>query len=227
MKNTHPFKILIYLLAVAALPAMAQKDLSAEVWFDKQVGLENSGLFNGHEYLFPFRGASTHPFFFAEGGSKGEVFYNHQWYPEIFLMYDLFTNEVILKHQTNGLTKLMCFDQNDLDSFTLFDHHFLKINGQFYDVLFKGTDWALLATRKKSRQVISGSVEFEEELNYFIQQAQGLTLFSGKKTFMSLCPQHVDLQDFINKNKIRLGQKNEKDLVLICQFIEKSRKSAK
>ena len=209
------------------LPVWAQQNLDAEIWFDKQVGLENTGLFKGHEYHFPFRGSKTHPFFFAEGGSKGDALYFHQWYGDISLMYDLYTNEVVLKHQTkDGITKLMCFDQLHLDSFTLFGHQFAKINGQFYDALFKGSGWALLANRKKYTHAIAGSVEFEEEVNYFIQQPEGLIPFTGKKTLMSLCPQPRDLQVFIKQNKIKLGQKNEADLVLICSFIEKSRKQA-
>ncbi len=218
------FMSVVCLLAGMASPSKAQPDLSAETWFDHRVGLENSGLINGHEYLFPFRGASSNPFFFAEGGSKGQVLYNGQWYADILLMYDIYSNEVILSHQArNGQTKLICFDQSLLEKFSLFDHHFSKIDGQFYDVLFQGRDWAFLALRKKSTYVSSGKVEFEEEVQYFLQDEGKLQEYQGKKMLMSLCPQPNDLQIFIKENRIKLGKKRESDLVLICGFIEKNR----
>src|SRR5436190_5048316 len=221
--------LLIIIWSVASIPAFSQEGGgSIEAWFDNQVGFENSGLLNGHEYLFAFRGANSHPFFFAEGVSKGFVNYNGQWYRDIFLMYDLFSNQLILRHQTNeGQTKLMCFDAKELKSFSLFGHNFTKINDHFYDVLFAGKDWNFLVERKKITQVITGRVEFEEQKAFYIQDQNGIKEYRGKESLQIMCPDPREFQNYLKQSKIKLGRKKEDDLVAVCSFIEKSRQQPK
>jgi hypothetical protein len=223
------YQLPILFLACTFTPACSQEGTaSIESWFDNQIGFENCGLLNGHEYLFPFRGANTHPFFFAEAGSKGWANYNGQWYRDIFLLYDLYSNQLILRHQsTEGQTKLMCFDAQYLSQFSLFGHHFTKINDHFYDILFAGNDWSFLVERKKITQVVLGRVEFEEQKFFYIQDKDALKEYKGKESLQAMSPDPGGLRNYLKQSKIKLGRKKEDDLVAVCSFIEKSRQQSK
>jgi len=204
-----------------------------EVSFDHLVSIENSGLINGVEYLIPFKGFTTHPFFDSNTGSKGEVFYNQQLYKEVTLLYDLFGDNLVLRYlNPNKTYSLIQLRKEKIDYFNLPAHRFRRYEGSasekvinategFHEVLFDGNAISLLVKRKKLNKVVDGRVEYiPENLYYFLRDNQW-TLVTGKSSVYNIDKQHKEeISSFVKNNRIRVSKKKDDDLVKLAAYID-------
>src|SRR6188768_2996576 len=91
---------------LSSTPLFAQENqLAAEspdLWFDQIVTIENSALINGLEYTIPFKGFQTHPFYQSADGERTTITYDGDVYRNVTLLYDAYSDEVILKSITSG-----------------------------------------------------------------------------------------------------------------------------
>jgi len=229
--------ILCSLLFVPGGQVYAQQKLSAvttllskEIWFDKQVGFENSGIVNGPEYLIPMQGSTTHPFYGSRDLSLESVVFNGQRYGNVALMYDIYSDVLILRHRDkNGIFVLIKMDKEYVDSFTLYGHQFKKISiadsnkrkltSQFFDVSFDGETIDLIAKRKKTTHVVGSRPEFVYDEKFYIHYNNELTPVNSKKSIYQLVyGGEKIIQEYINKNKFNF--RVEKDLVQIAAFCD-------
>jgi len=210
-----------------------------EIWFDNIVGFENSGIINGPEYFIPMQGSVTHPFFGSRDLSPEWVIFKGQRYGNIALMYDIYSDILVLRHRDkNGIFVLIQLDKENIDSFTLYGHQFKKISvvnsdGKikpvvFFDILLDGETMDLVAARKKTIHVVDSRPEYQyEEKFYFLINNQLIPLTRKKNIYLSLkeTGNKKDIQEYINKNKLNF--RNEKDLLLIAGFCDSINRSGK
>jgi hypothetical protein len=201
-----------------------------EIWFDKLVGPENTGLLNGREYFISFPGASSHPFFGSREVTGEKLVFHSQLYVNVPLLYDIFNDEIILRHldKRNQFT-MIALDKDRVESFTLYGHFFKKIrlkgasephlaNG-FFDVLFAGDNISLIAKRRKTSYANVGKRDYQEDAGYFFMKGERWTPLGGKKSFYTLSPAHkMQILNFIKSQKIKVGKKNEADLIKLANY---------
>jgi hypothetical protein len=231
--------VLCSLLFVFSEPACAQEKLpdvhpviQKEIWFDKLVGFENSGIINGPEYFIPMQGSTTHPFYGSRDLSLEWVVFKDQRYGNVALMYDIYGDILILRHRDkNGIFVLIQLEKEYVDAFTLYGHQFKKISivdsndkkqtPRFFDILFDGEMIDLVAERKKTIHVVDSRPQYQyEEKFYFLKNNRLIPLTSKKNIYTSSnrYDSRKNTQDFINKNKLNI--RDEKDLLLIAGFCD-------
>ncbi|HWA33972.1 MAG TPA: hypothetical protein VG737_07580 [Cyclobacteriaceae bacterium] len=206
-----------------------------EIWFDNIVGPENTGLLNGREYFIAFPGASSHPFFGSREVTNERLVFHSQLYVNVPLLYDIFTDEIILRHRDkrNQFTMIV-LDKDRVESFTLYNHHFKRkeLKGAvephlakgFFDVLFEGESISLVAKRRKTSYANVGVRDYQEDSRFFLIKGDQWIELGGKKSYYALSPRYkTEIQDFIKRQKIKVGRKNEADLIQVakhCDLLE-------
>ncbi len=203
-----------------------------EIWFDKVVGPENTGLLNGREYFIAFPGATSHPFFGSREVTNEKLVFQSQVYMNVPLLYDIFNDELALRHRDKrNMFTMVLLEKDRVESFTLYNHYFKRIqlkgssephlaNG-FFDVLFEGSDISLVAKRRKTSYVNSGRKDYQEDVRYFYLLGNRWTEVGGKSSFYELSPYHkVQVLDFIKSQKIKVGKKDEADLIKIAKYCD-------
>lgn len=231
--------LLLFLSLMACIPiAFAQKAATSlnteekEIWFDKLIGQENSGIINGKEYFNSFKGANSHAFYISSDGDTGSVLYREENYKKIPLLYDIYTDKLILKHlDNNGIISLIELDKDQVGSFKIFDHHFKKFDfsttpinqKEFFDVLFESEKLILAAKRSKTRRIDESLNRVElTSLDLFFLIHNGLWIpIKGKKNFLSLTTdknKRESIKSFIRENRIKINKKTEKDLKNLTEY---------
>jgi hypothetical protein len=203
-----------------------------EIWFDKIVGPENSGLLNGREYFISFPGATSHPFFGSREVTNERLVFHSQLYLNVPLLYDIFNDEIILRHRDkrNQFTMVL-LEKDRVESFTLYGHFFKRIELKgasephlargFFDALFEGREISLVAKRRKTSYANVGKRDYREDSRYFFLKGTRWKELSGKKSFYALSPAHKEqILNFIKSQKIKVGRKNETELTKVARYCD-------
>ncbi|MBM3178128.1 MAG: hypothetical protein FJZ78_08995 [Bacteroidetes bacterium] len=114
-------------------------------------------LNNGSSFKPSYVSRTEHPFFLDPQFTKGSVTYDKVFYNNAKLLFNLSTNELLLKDSVSG--KTMRLIEDNISNFSIHNHTFLKVqsipdleNG-FYDILIEGP-CSILIRRDKSLQYI-------------------------------------------------------------------------
>ncbi|MEX1239125.1 MAG: hypothetical protein WEB30_05390 [Cyclobacteriaceae bacterium] len=145
----------------------------------KQALRAQSRLNNGSKYRATGHSLEQHPYFLSEDWIAGSVFYDGEFFGDVFLMYDLNQGVLVTEHYPSG-NSIELVDQK-LRNFTLQGHYFERIDIEsvanslpktdFYDILYGGES-KVVAHRQKllRREIESGTIEisYDEKYRYFI-----------------------------------------------------------
>jgi hypothetical protein len=199
-----------------------------ELWFDQIVKLENTSLINGPEYFIPFQAATTHPFFGSRELTNEELQYDHQRYINIPLLYDIFSDILILRIQDkNNLFAMVQIDKTKVEGFTLFHHQFKKLtnpkesgsNSSYFEILYEGKNIMLVAKRIKGKHILDGRTEFQQEDKfYFIRNNQWAHLTGNSSYYELMKNDKVRILAFIKSQNIKVRKQNERDMIAIADF---------
>lgn len=146
-------------------------------WFDKAVGLENSGLYNGVVYIEKHRMRDKkQKFFDTTEFLKGTIDYDGQLYFDVPMKYDVNEDQVLIR-----LNRVLLLKKSKIKSFSINGHQFekleqpeagkLPING-FFEVLFEKESFKLIKKHKKEVREKYGDKlvfhEFVDKNEYFL-----------------------------------------------------------
>jgi hypothetical protein len=229
------FFIAAYVFSFSALPCYSQVSLvydQKEAWFDKTIGHENTELINGSEYFIPFQATSTHPFFGSRELTSEQVLLDGQLYTNVPLLYDIYSDILVLRFRDkNGLFTLIHLDEKKVESFTLYNHHFRKMdhpkysesakgNG-YYDILYEGKKIMLVAKRTKARSAGTAKAEYEVDEKYYLIRQNQWSHASGTGSFYEFIKdKKKQVLSFVKIKKIKVRKKDEKDLVTLTSFCD-------
>lgn len=225
------FIVLSILVANLFLPAgltaqTVTRSLREGQWFDRTVGVENSGLINGIEYKMALVAPTSHPFV-EKSEVNGVVIYKGQTYSGP-LLYDIHLDEVIVKHlNASGRVWFVQLNKDWVDEFTIAGRRFVNLNGRFHEVLFEKDDLRIVARRSKFTRLNKGIFNYEVNDRYFIVDGENWRVFSGKAGISSIVSTKEDrkkVRSFISQNKIRVSRFDPQQLAKIGAFIYSLRK---
>jgi hypothetical protein len=200
-----------------------------EILFDKIIGLENSGIVNGREYMIPFRGLKSHPFFDRQDASA-TVEYDGNKYHEMQILYDIYSDILVFKVLTRaGSFAFIELDKSRVGSFDAYNHHFKKYNlvdlkfnvDGYFDVLFERESMSLVVKRSKISRVIDRVAEYEEFDQYFLIDHGRWIKFRKMKSFYTLLKSKESkrrLDNFMSSNGIKGRNATDEDLKKIALF---------
>lgn len=199
--------------------------------FDAAVGIGNTEIINGRKYNPPINVSGSHPFYNSSAGATGTLTFRGMPYFNLTLLYDIYSDELVVQqHRPTGLPDWIMLNKGSVESFKVHDHTFKKYHGAtaqvlgiadgFYDVLYKGTAFTIIAKRKKATKVDLGRVVFESEDRYLlIQPGKSATPFRGMKSFYNMLnekSQKAELRSLVKQRHLNV-KKNDYDLTIVSE----------
>lgn len=174
------------------------------VWFDAQIGQENTGLFNGTRYREKYRLRNEmHKFYVTSYFQKGNINYGGQSYYDIDVKYDLFEDQLIININTSSGSNILQLIKSKIQGFEMNDKVFVQIkNGDlfkssepidgFYEYLLENDLLILYKKHKKERlKFLDGKVtlsEFKSDNEYFLYHEKVFYSISKKSDWNKVFP---------------------------------------
>ena len=209
---------LVFLLSVAATlksQQASEKDIQLN-WFDQQVGLENTALYDGIIYKETYRTINEKiKFYKSSAWLNGSVNYAGQVFTNVPMRYDVFGDQLLIKlHDQLGGRALLLF-KDKVSNFNIDGTVFVNIENisedsgrpGFYELLWGKDQLRLLGKhqkndflRKDRRSLYYEFVDLKKE--YLVEFNGKYSPIRKKKDITSLFPQFKkDIEDFYQDNK--------------------------
>ena len=191
------------------------------------VGTRSSPVLNGKEYLLYRPLEKEHPYL-TNTWLKGTIDYNGDRYSDIFLLYDINTDQVITKYFTGDA---FCLVKPFIGSFTLENRKFVQlrdssVNLGFYELLSDNKVKVYAKREKIVRETATAAQEihrdFEERTRYLLYKNSGFIEVNNKKSLLqAFAPQATALKQFIREKKLKFKSSTfETSMVQVVAFCE-------
>ncbi|SRX56046.1 hypothetical protein [Aequorivita sp. CIP111184] len=212
-------KFTFSLFAIICFGAFSQNNPQNNIYetYDKIVGLDNTGLYNGTEFADPFLNTDgSYRYFNGFDYFKGSVEYNGQYYVNVFLKYDLLADNLLVRSDDN----LSIFNVNLIPEFvkefSIYNKHFVRLtktnlnfskNG-FFEKAYLGNDLSIYIkhTKKKKEKPLKSGIQYSfTEVNFYVlQNDETYYLIDSSKDIEKILPE--------KKEQIRSFHKSYKTL---------------
>lgn len=187
-------------------------------WFDEQVGIENTGLFNGIRYKEMYRIKNgKHKFYKSPDFQTAHLLYDGQPYYDIPMKYDLFDDQLIISLQTDTGSSIMQLLKEEVTGFELDDRRFVHLKGieifkskeqidGFYEVLEEGQSLILYKKHRKLRKKILENKailnEFRNDNLYYVYHEGLFYPIKNKNDLIKIFPERKkQINAFFSGNK--------------------------
>ncbi|WP_423147392.1 hypothetical protein [Rubrolithibacter danxiaensis] len=188
---------------------------------------EQAALYNGTEYTEADPVIIGDPFYLTKAWSTGAVIYDGIEFKNQNLLYDIYKDQLIVKHFDN-VSKLNLIREK-VSAFSFLNHNFIYIESTdrsltsgFYDVLYNGR-WTVLAKREKlvvertpSPTVLERRFEISNKyyLSYNNRYFQVKNLADVLKVFSD---RKRELRNFINTSGLNFRKNPEQALAAVAK----------
>ncbi|HEA19618.1 hypothetical protein LCGC14_1009930 [marine sediment metagenome] len=214
-KNTY----CIFIFFISALSAQTAKENASYLnWFDFEVGLENTPLFEGLGYVETYKSINEkHKFFNSDDFLNGSIVYDGQAYYDVRLKYDLYSDVVVINIKDGFEAVALQPKKSKIISFTVEKSDFINIGlpdaslpeiSGFFEILFSSSKLKLLKKHSKRRVKKIGNFVYyefiEDNFNILLYDGQ-YQVVSSNRDFRILFP---DFKKEIRKYKIRKSDRD-------------------
>ncbi len=119
---------------------------------------QNSFIYTGRIYSGNYDDIRGHPYFSGDSWNKSTIVFKGETFDSVLLMYDIYNDQVLLKKfNEKGMVAPIILNGPDIQSFDLFGHAFIYLEGDsvshlpdgIYNKLYSGRSTELYAKRKK------------------------------------------------------------------------------
>ena len=191
-------------------------------WFDEQVGIENTALYEGIVYRESYRTINDKVKFFRSANwYDGSLHYSGQDFYNVQLKYDVFGDQLILKQLDRLGGGALLLIKSNINSFKIEQTVFVNLRdakkdsgiGGFYELLWEESDVRLMAKHRKKdfvRKDRSAAYhEFIDDKKLYLLDHNGqYHPINKKKELTDLFPElKKDIDSFYQQNK-RLRTRN-------------------
>lgn len=178
----NPSAILIPILLFAFKVSIAQNSSDPKVFqqYDQQIGLDNTGLYNGTEFNDLFLNTDgSFRYFKGFDYARGSVVYNGQYYVNIPLKYDVLEDNLLTHSEDNLSIFIVRLIPEFVNSFSIHNLEFVRLtdvdkgiagNG-FYEKAFIGNNLKLYIkhTKKKRDKALKSGIQYRfSDFNFFL-----------------------------------------------------------
>jgi len=193
---------------------------------------ETSGLYNGRVfYWYPLM--KGHAFYPSDAWQKGSVLYDGTWYHHLTMMYDIYKDEIVLKHPNSIPIRLFT---ERIQEFLLENEHFARLHpdkenvlkNAFYQVLAEGKI-AVFASRLKriEENIVDNTLErsFVNGDQFYVLKDGKYYLVNSQKQLLSLLKdKRQSISQHLRKQKLKYKKEKERTIVEIAKFYNQSYK---
>lgn len=212
----------------------AQEEKGYYNWFDAITGIENTGLFNGVEYIENYRTINNkHPFLDSPDFLQGTLTYSGQTYYNQALKYHVYDDLLVIKLENRGKTAIFQLISDKVDRFSLNGRSFVHVKDAseellsgFFEIQNEKNEKVLLKKhrrKKKSRlDKTSTYYEFSKEDGYYLLKSNDVFYsFNSKKELHELFPEaKKEINSFYNEK--RALQKKDREAFVNSIFLKLS-----
>lgn len=147
--------------------------------YDDLVQQNNTGLFDGPEFQDIYlTNSNSNRYFDQFDFSKGSVVYNDQKYFDVFMKYDIFDDQIIVRSDDDLNLFKVNLNSENITEFTIQDRRFVSIpalndinNTKFYEIAYKGENSILYIKHRKEikETTINYTLRYDfQEKNYYV-----------------------------------------------------------
>lgn len=200
---------------------------------DTLMGVDDE-LVNGKIYIQKYLLAEGHPFFLTSEWQKGSVTVNGKDHEDLFLKYNIYTDELILRaDKMNGGTSVISLNNEFIESFQLESKYFL--NAMSFDVRGIQTDFVELLYEGSFVFFVSYTKYFNNDYNiktpygsygktntsYFLLQQGKLYEISSKAALLNYFKSgKKQIKKYMKKHKIKYAKASDEQLHDLMAFID-------
>lgn len=222
------------LIAISWLATGQNSEKKLYNWFDSNIGIENTSIFQGIKYEEknqPLK--KKHSFFISNKFIKGNLLYNGEFFFDIKMKYDLFDQELVILFEkgNNNRIAIQLFKKN-ITEFSLHNTHFikLKINDEpnFYEEGYKSNLIGLYIKHRKTKRETQYRGKLinsyrNNSLQYFIYYNSLYIKISSRKTIVNIFPEQKQLiNSFFKENNSLKKEKHKLFLIDLINSINKN-----
>lgn len=190
---------------------------------------EQIQLYNGGDYVDYRSQNDEHPYFISEDWITGSIQYDRQQYDDISLLYNIYTDQVIIEQSSSTIMVQLIRDK--VQTFSLNGHQFIMLEIKdlpkgFYDQLCNGKVNVFAKRIKNFQETISSSQihrDFIEKSRYYISKDGHYYQVKSKKSVLNvLSDRKRDLNQFIRQNHLRFRKNREAAIIKLAEFYNRN-----
>ncbi|MCE7067861.1 hypothetical protein [Dyadobacter sp. CY326] len=208
------------------------KEIAYAVSAYKDATSQSQNLYNGRQYYVYDNRSEEHQFFEFRKWHNGVLMYDNQRFDSIPMLYDIFKDEVIIKHFYGDHLLLQ---SEKIDYFYVDNHTFERLEAGkdidaemrtgFYDVLYNGRS-RTIARRIKQRQekIVDKRVIalYPQKNSYFVRKGDRYFSVHSKKSAFNLFPEYKrELRKVLKDERIKFKKNRELAIVKIVEAYDK------
>ncbi|MCL6265771.1 hypothetical protein [Flagellimonas myxillae] len=184
----NPLRVLVALGCIISTHAQDSQEVDYYNHFDQQIGLENTGLYQGIIHTDKYRTINEYTQYYkSRDFLNGSVCYDGECYHELELKYDVFEDEVLLRLISNAGGGTLQLFKEKLVSFTIDGVDFIKLDNEqapginaygFYAIAYQGPRFTLYTkyTKKSFDRKDRSSLYYE----FLDGPSEHVLFFQGK-----------------------------------------------
>jgi len=208
------------------------QEIAAAVSAYKEATGQFQNLYNGRQYYLYDNRSEEHQFFDFRKWHKGVIMYDGQRFDSIPLLYDIFKDELIIKH-FNGDHLLL--QSEKVGYFKVDNHTFARqeagkdINEQmrtgFYDVLYNGSSRTIVRRVKQRQEKIVDKMVialYPQKNHFYVKKQDRYYNVGSKKSLFNLFPEHKrELRKVLKEEHINYRRNREVAIVKVVAAYDK------
>lgn len=203
-----------------------------DAWYDDVVGITNLEMMEGTYYPMPLQTPQQNQVYKKLAWTEGQIEYNGQWYGDVEMMYNIFSDQVILKNKglPESMKRAVLPNQLLISSFKVFGDEFIKLTDTstdsnsiqgFYQLLYSGNNLSLLIKWKKSQNINASYVQYDQESSVILLYKELYTNYKGERSLLKLFPSHKkEIKKYIKGNLGYLNKEADQKLVSAIKYCD-------
>ena len=218
MKNHQQKAIFLVLfglfLNIHSSQSQTNDDITVYNWFDKNLGLESLDFKNGLAHLNFDKTPPNQNRYLTNEFKKGSINYNEQYYFDLFLKYDIHSDELVLRPYDEANTTKINLIKENINSFTIGTDKFINLKelntstfkGGYYEEVLIGNNITLYIKyykeKKKSAKDEINLIDYVPKYEFVLLKENKYSVINEKKEIIALFPDSKrKINDFYIMNR--------------------------
>ncbi|KFF07040.1 hypothetical protein [Flavobacterium reichenbachii] len=211
-----PYFIILFGLFLNIFSIHSQNNSEAATynWLDRNLGVESLDFRNGPAHFnFDRTVDNQNRYYISNDFRNGSITYNNQNYYDLYLKYDIYADELILRPYTDSNNMQINLIKDNVGSFKLGNQKFVNLKnlsstfkGGYYDETLNG-DKSILYIKyfKEKNNTLKDNVfliEYRLKYEFLLLKENTFTLINDKKEIIKLYPDKKrKINDFYFMNR--------------------------
>jgi hypothetical protein len=186
-------------------------------------------LYNGTVYNYFSAKTEGHQFLEGETFFKGSVTIGDKTYKDLYLNYDIYNQEVLLRIELDRTSKIIALPKERVSEFTIGNRSFVVLHDQQWEYsiyeITGNMELAMLYRWNKNIKVSSKSEVYNyfytsAKRNMFLLRPSGLTKIKGKRDFLNAFEddEKAALKRYMRTNKIRFRKMEQSEMKALINY---------